>query len=130
MPEQRPTPASDSPLTSSLYRATTNIDDLTRALTNFSRVPSPEPPSVVICCCGREDCEHSKSWLAVKSKLESRLILSAGKSYLLIWLLAGSGLMYTAWIEVGQALLQRHEAYVRRNEVNKSISTTRIQLTI
>ncbi|KAL1747263.1 hypothetical protein HDZ31DRAFT_32388 [Schizophyllum fasciatum] len=81
----------ESVLANSLYRATTNIDDLTKALTDFSRVPSPEPP-LASCCCGREDCEHAKAWAALKARLESRLILSA---------------------EVGQALLQRHEAYVR-----------------
>ncbi|KAF9238792.1 hypothetical protein BU15DRAFT_75015 [Melanogaster broomeanus] len=82
-----------TPDSSSLYHATGTIDDLTHALTNFSRVPSPEPQIQICCCCGSEDCEATKSWLALKSKLESRLILSA---------------------EVGSALLQRHEAYVRR----------------
>ncbi|KAF9238787.1 hypothetical protein BU15DRAFT_47300 [Melanogaster broomeanus] len=79
-----------TPDSSSLYHATGTIDDLTHALTNFSRVPSPEPQVQICCCCGSEDCEATKSWLALKSKLESRLILSA---------------------EVGSALLQRHEAY-------------------
>ncbi|KII94595.1 hypothetical protein PLICRDRAFT_47624 [Plicaturopsis crispa FD-325 SS-3] len=82
-------------LTSSLYHATSTIDDLTLALTNFSRVPSPEPSPSLTCCCGREDCENTRNWLSFKGKLESRLILSA---------------------EVGQALLQRHEAYVRQHE--------------
>ncbi|KAH7931341.1 hypothetical protein BV22DRAFT_998573 [Leucogyrophana mollusca] len=88
-PEYRPaTP--DSTFASSLYHATSTIDDLTLALTNFSRVPSPEPDRTLCCCCGSEECETTKSWLASKAKLESRLILSA---------------------EVGSALLQRHEAY-------------------
>ncbi|KAK0491541.1 hypothetical protein IW261DRAFT_1438264 [Armillaria novae-zelandiae] len=82
----------ESPLASSLNHATSTIDDLTVALANFSRVPSPEP-SLMMCCCGRDDCENANAWFSMKSKLESRLILSA---------------------EVGQALLQRHEAYVRR----------------
>ncbi|KAK0461600.1 uncharacterized protein EV420DRAFT_1526159 [Desarmillaria tabescens] len=82
----------ESPLASSLNHATSTIDDLTVALANFSRVPSPEP-SLMSCCCGRDDCENANAWFSMKSKLESRLILSA---------------------EVGQALLQRHEAYVRR----------------
>lgn len=81
----------ESFLANSLHRATTNIDDLTQALADFSRVPSPEPP-LASCCCGKEECEHAKAWAALKARLESRLILSA---------------------EVGQALLQRHEAYVR-----------------
>lgn len=70
-----------SPLTSSLRHATATIDDLTLALANYSRVPSPEPPTVLRCCCGREDCENTKALLAFKSDLESRLILSAGESY-------------------------------------------------
>ena len=69
----------ESPLTSSLYHATSTMDDITTALANFSRVPSPEPPSAVTCCCGKENCENLKSWLALKSRLGSRLILSAGK---------------------------------------------------
>ncbi|EPQ58932.1 hypothetical protein GLOTRDRAFT_54511, partial [Gloeophyllum trabeum ATCC 11539] len=72
------------------------IDDLTLALTNFSRAPSPDPPAALCCCCGREDCENLKEWLRCKSKLEGRLTLSA---------------------EVGQALLRRHEAYVRSHEL-------------
>lgn len=83
----------DSVLASSL-QATSPIDDLTLALTNFSRVPSPELQNLC-CCCGEEDCETTKNWLALKGKLESRLILSA---------------------EVGSALLRRHEAYVRQHE--------------
>ncbi|ESK94111.1 hypothetical protein Moror_12778 [Moniliophthora roreri MCA 2997] len=87
----------DTPLTmtSTLEHATSTIDDLTLALANFSRLPSPEPPSVLDCCCGREDCEHAQTWHAVKARLESRLTLSA---------------------EIGQALLQRSEAFSRRNE--------------
>ncbi|TFK62721.1 hypothetical protein BDN72DRAFT_848377 [Pluteus cervinus] len=84
-----------TPLTSSLHIATSNVDDLTAAITNFSRVPSPEPTGTLACCCGKVDCENLLSWLHLKSRLESRLILSA---------------------EVGQALLQRHEAYVRKHE--------------
>ena len=71
-------PVPDSPRPGSLYHATTTIDDLTLALTNYSRVPSPEPPPPLACCCGNESCECTKCWLAFKTKLESRLILSAG----------------------------------------------------
>ncbi|KAI0065860.1 hypothetical protein BV25DRAFT_1797971 [Artomyces pyxidatus] len=91
VPSRSSTPGSPS---RSLYDATTAIDDLTRSLANFSRVATPEPVNASGCCCAAEDCEYTKAWLAVKSKLESRLVLSA--------------------VEVGQALLQRHEAYVRR----------------
>ncbi|KAI0722287.1 hypothetical protein C8T65DRAFT_628860 [Cerioporus squamosus] len=83
----------DSQLASSLHRATTTIDELTNALTTASRLSSPEPDNVCTCCCGREECENSKAWAALKAKLESRLVLSA---------------------EVGRALLERHEALVRR----------------
>ncbi|KAJ7167824.1 hypothetical protein C8R46DRAFT_1350756 [Mycena filopes] len=96
--DRPPTP--DSPLTNrdSLYDATTTINDLTQALENVSRVPSPEPPALFFCCCGKEDCENVQAWLGMKARLESRLTLSA---------------------EVGQALLQRHEAYVRRHETER-----------
>ena len=69
----------DSALASGL-QPTSPIDDLTLALTNFSRVPSPELLQNLCCCCGEEDCETTKNWLALKSKLENRLILSAGES--------------------------------------------------
>lgn len=70
----------ESPLTSSLFAATNAIDDLTRSLADFSRVSTPEPHTVLTCCCAREDCEYTKAWLVVKSKLENRLILAAGAS--------------------------------------------------
>ncbi|KAL6307178.1 hypothetical protein BKA93DRAFT_747895 [Sparassis latifolia] len=85
----------DSPL----YRATSTIDELTLALANFSRASSPEPLHVAVCCCRKEECATSKAWLAYKTKMEARLVLSA---------------------EVGQALLERHEAYVRRRESERS----------
>ncbi|KAH9927287.1 uncharacterized protein B0H18DRAFT_907544 [Fomitopsis serialis] len=94
-------PTPDSPMSSSFQRVTHNIDDLTLALTNFSRGSSPEPPDIAICCCGKEDCQTSKSWLAWKAKMESRLVLSA---------------------EVGQALLERHEAFLRRRESSASVA--------
>ncbi|KAI0355320.1 hypothetical protein OH77DRAFT_1424807 [Trametes cingulata] len=102
-PESRPlTP--DSQLTSSLHRATTTIDELTHTLTSVSRLSSPEPENTVTCCCGREECEASKAWAAFKAKLESRLVLSA---------------------EVGRALLERHEALVRRyNSLQASSSAS------
>lgn len=103
----------ESPLTNSLHHATTTIDDLTTALTNFSRVPSPEPPSALTCCCGKEDCENVVSWLAMKSRLESRLILSAGMSLVVL-----VGAYLRSLLEVGQALLQRHEGYVRQLEAS------------
>lgn len=78
----RPT-TPETPLTSSLHLATSTMDDLTVALANFSKIPSPEPPSALVCCCGEEGCENNTSWLAMKSRLESRLILSAGRFFVL-----------------------------------------------
>ena len=70
----------ESQLASSLHRATSTIDELTQTLTSVSRLSSPEPDNaaVCMCCCGRADCETSKAWAAMKAKLESRLVLSAG----------------------------------------------------
>lgn len=76
------TPASSSPLSSSFLDASTAIDDLTPSLADYSRVSTPEPPSHRAGCeCDAEDSEYTKAWLAVKAKLESRLVLSAGVSY-------------------------------------------------
>lgn len=103
----------DSPLASSLYHATSTIDDLTLALTNVSRVPSPEPLRQICCCCGSEECEVTQAWLALKSRLESRLVLSAGESECQ----GGHPTIPIPAAEVGSALLQRHEACVRGHEV-------------
>ncbi|KAG2073539.1 hypothetical protein BDR04DRAFT_1094446 [Suillus decipiens] len=81
--------------TSTLYHASSNIDDLTLALMNISQVSSSESQQNVCCCCRSTECLATKSWLDSKEKLEKRLHLSA---------------------EVGSALLQRHEAYVRQHE--------------
>ncbi|KAF9651214.1 hypothetical protein BDM02DRAFT_3091696, partial [Thelephora ganbajun] len=82
------------PSTSSLRDATTTIDDLTSAMAKFSRMSNPPLPDSLSCCCGRDECTNHQAWVEFKAKLESQLILCA---------------------EVGQALLQRHEAYVRRH---------------
>ncbi|KAF8338496.1 hypothetical protein F5887DRAFT_1238226 [Amanita rubescens] len=80
----------------SLYSATPTIEDLTAALAEFSqRVPPPDPPLRLTCCCGKDECENLSNWLETKGGLETRLRLSA---------------------EVGQALLRRHEAYMHRHE--------------
>ncbi|KIJ57138.1 hypothetical protein M422DRAFT_219025 [Sphaerobolus stellatus SS14] len=73
------------------------IDDLTVALANFSRAQTPD--ITIGCCCQQENCESMRAWADVRAKLESRLVLSA---------------------EVGQALLQRYEAYVRRQDASLS----------
>ncbi|KNZ78618.1 hypothetical protein J132_11059 [Termitomyces sp. J132] len=91
----RPT-SPESLMNNSLHNANSTIDDLTLALANFSTVSSPELDRILTCCCGKENCENARAWSELKARLESRLILSA---------------------EVGQALLQRHETYVRRHDV-------------
>ncbi|KAF7971720.1 hypothetical protein HWV62_20087 [Athelia sp. TMB] len=84
----------DSPRPGSIYHATSTIDDLTAALTNYTHAPEPAP---LACCCGRDDCEHTRNWQAFKTKLEGRLILSA---------------------EVGQALLQKSRSQDTVHEAN------------
>ncbi|KAG5648703.1 hypothetical protein DXG03_000050 [Asterophora parasitica] len=104
-------PASpESLLANSFHHANSTIDDLTLALANFSRVPSPEPPTLLTCCCGGGDCENVGVWLDLKTRLESRLILSAGKFP------PNAFCAELTVPEVGQALLEKHEAYVRRHE--------------
>ena len=103
---------------SPLAQADTTIDDLTSALSNFSSAPTPDPP--ITCCCRREDCEAFSSWASFRAKLEARLVLSAGESLqvsLYIWTYR---LSLSEGIEVGQALLQRHEMYVRRQDATLS----------
>ncbi|KZT36671.1 hypothetical protein SISSUDRAFT_1120778 [Sistotremastrum suecicum HHB10207 ss-3] len=79
-----------------------SIDHLTSALTLFSRPPTPDPRALS-CCCQRADCENVKAWLALKAKLESRLVLAA---------------------QVGQALLERHEQFVQKqHELSQSIES-------
>ena len=73
-------PVPDSP--NSLRNVTATIDKLTTSLSNHSRSSSPEPPHVTTCCCGRDDCENARAWLAYKAKLEGRLVLSAGEFYM------------------------------------------------
>jgi hypothetical protein len=72
------TTAPDSP-SHSFLDASTAIDDLTRSLADYSPISTPEPPSHLPGCeCNTEDGEYTKAWLALKAKLESRLVLSAG----------------------------------------------------
>ncbi|CAE6466926.1 unnamed protein product [Rhizoctonia solani] len=89
------TPPPVSPLTSSILRANGTIADLSRTLSELSSAeyhPSEDAGRVdVACCCGNRDCEVSRAW----ADAERKLIVSA---------------------EVGQALLERHEAFERRHE--------------
>lgn len=103
----------DSQLTNSLYRANATIDDLTTTLTKISRAPTPDDLKLLHCCCGKADCENTKAWTAFQTKLESRLILCAGE--LLEQPSAARIANTSCRLEVGQALLEKHEAYVRRH---------------
>ncbi|CCO32896.1 hypothetical protein BN14_06960 [Rhizoctonia solani AG-1 IB] len=89
------TPPPVSPLTSSILRANGTIADLSRTLSDLSSAEfhtSEDAGRVdVVCCCGSRDCEVSRAW----ADAERKLIVSA---------------------EVGQALLERHEAFERRHE--------------
>ncbi|CAE6438050.1 unnamed protein product [Rhizoctonia solani] len=89
------TPPPVSPLTSSILRANGTIADLSRTLSDLSSAeyhPSEDAGRVdVVCCCRNRDCEVSRAW----ADAERKLIVSA---------------------EVGQALLERHEAFERRQE--------------
>ncbi|KAI9467291.1 hypothetical protein BJY52DRAFT_1220021 [Lactarius psammicola] len=99
---QESTPAPSSPLSRSFIDASSAIDDLTHSLTDYSRVSTPEPPTHASGCnCNTDDTEYTKAWMAVKTKLETRLVLSA---------------------EVGQALLRRHETYVRRMQAAEHVN--------
>ncbi|KAJ1308784.1 hypothetical protein OPQ81_004474 [Rhizoctonia solani] len=89
------TPPPVSPLTSTILRANGTIADLSRTLSDISSAefhPSEDAGRVdVVCCCRNRDCEASRAW----ADAERKLIVSA---------------------EVGQALLERHEAFERRQE--------------
>ncbi|CAE6424435.1 unnamed protein product [Rhizoctonia solani] len=89
------TPPPVSPLTSTILRANGTIADLSRTLCDLSSAeyqPSEDTGRVdVVCCCNNRDCEASRAW----ADAERKLIVSA---------------------EVGQALLERHEAFERRHE--------------
>lgn len=99
---QDSTPGPSSPSSRSFLDASSAIDDITHSLTDYSRVSTPEPPSHASGCnCNTDDSEYTKAWMAVKTKLENRLVLSA---------------------EVGQALLRRHETYVRRMQAAEHVN--------
>ncbi|KAG8786198.1 hypothetical protein FRB91_000643 [Serendipita sp. 411] len=111
------TPTSSRPLTpTSPIRSETNAsehslqydDDLTNALAalrNFSSRATT--PLELRCCCGKEDCESLQEWKEVVNKLEKELVLSA---------------------EVGQALLHRHDAFVRSQDSLRATADRNAQL--
>jgi hypothetical protein len=106
-------PTPDKLDASSLYHANSNIDDLTLALMNLSQISTSESQQNICCCCGITECQATRSWLDSKEKLEKRLHLSAGMSMCRLQ----SERSINMYTEVGSALLQRHEAYVRQHEV-------------
>ena len=77
------TPRSPSPHYK-LQRATATIDEITKALAEFSRSTTPEPLGAPFCsCCDKDSCETSASWARDRSKIEKRLVLSAGNLVLI-----------------------------------------------
>jgi hypothetical protein len=66
-----------SPLARSLDLSSSTFDELRNALSEVNSA-STETDTVVRCCCGREDCHNTVSWLAVRAKLEHRIFLTAG----------------------------------------------------
>ena len=70
------------------------LDDLTLALTNFS---SFELLQNLFYCCGEGDRETPKNWLALKSKLENKLILGAGESKA-TWFVQHCHILYRGWL--------------------------------
>ena len=73
-----------TPMTSRLNDTSSTFDDLTAAIEDLSRIPSPEPVASLICCCGKENCDNFRSWLELKAKLSQRLVLSAGMSFVVV----------------------------------------------
>jgi hypothetical protein len=62
-----------------LQKATATIDEITKALAEFSRSTTPEPLGAPVCsCCDNDSCETSTLWALDRSKIEKRLVLSAG----------------------------------------------------
>lgn len=119
----------DSLMTNSLYRATATIDELTATLAKVSRTPSSGPgpdgseTSLMSCCCGSADCDKLAAWAAFQAKLENRVILCAGESSPVAWTAFFCSDIIT---EVGQALLEKHEAYVRRHTMGDDDSDTQV----
>lgn len=63
-----------------LQRASATIDELTRALANFSRATTPDLEVIPSCsCCERDECETVAAWLRDRANVERRLVLSAGQ---------------------------------------------------
>lgn len=97
-------------------RPTSVLDDsLTHALASLPQLRSPmDPQENICCCCGKQECSNTRSWLKLKTKLEEDLSKCAGRSQTKRIL---SGLLTLSIPEIGYALLQRHNAYVRSHEV-------------
>ncbi|QRW01481.1 hypothetical protein RhiLY_00478 [Ceratobasidium sp. AG-Ba] len=117
-------------------RARLAIADLSRTLADLSspeyRPSEDNERADVVCCCGNIECPASRAWAAA----ERKLAVSAGESTLSICRgieltekKLGSWIGYARFVsvvatrvlvqrekEVGQALLERHEAFTRRHE--------------
>lgn len=92
------------------------FDEFTSALASYSRAPTPDPLCRV-CCCKRarstdseevqdeereeegqeeQECEHCQAWIALREKLEERLVLAAKVSRCLFSARVGSMGEWTA----------------------------------
>lgn len=126
---EKATPTSSRPHTPespfrSLANSTDNVlhfdDDLTNALNTLRNFTSrATTPLELACCCGREDCEAVHLWRDACHKLEKELVLSAGQLPNAVDIAHNA---HPLWTEVGQALLHRHEAYVRSQQA--ALATT------
>lgn len=77
-----------------LQRASATIDEITKALSEFSRSTAPEPLHVPVCsCCDADNCETKLAWGRDRVELVDRLVLSAGK-------VAGSFPRILSWVSV------------------------------
>ncbi|KAJ3753559.1 hypothetical protein EV360DRAFT_87679 [Lentinula raphanica] len=74
-----------------------------------SGVPSLEISEPAACCCGQVDCSSFKEWQDIKLQLQNQLHLSA---------------------ELGQALLQRHEALISRHQKCQDSDTPCSEITM
>lgn len=71
-----------SPMGRNFDLSSSTIDELTSVLNDLNRAPASLDTHGLTCCCGKDACQNTLAWLDIKSKLETRLILSAGKSQL------------------------------------------------
>ncbi|KAF8311882.1 hypothetical protein DL93DRAFT_2098595 [Clavulina sp. PMI_390] len=137
-------PKLSSSTNTKLQRATATIDEITKGLSDFASTSSELEPfnvDVPVCsCCDNETCTTKKAWQQDRSKLVDRLVLSAGE--LRVWMMVPPNISVQlttkrvrfflrqtpglSLLEIGQALLERHEAYIAEQSASHSIAHDRI----